>query len=279
MQFPATLVQLTEKPHHPQWPNGKILRLDLSISCNFQQLWFSWQKSPHPHPKWPNRENSETRSIHFMQFPATLVQLPEKPPPLQQPNRDKVWDWIYPFHAISSKFDSAGRKAPTPQWLNREKFWDWIYPFHAISSNFGSAARKAPPPAAKQGKILRLDLSISCNFQQLWFSWQKSPPPQQPNREKFLDISIPCNFQQLWFSWQKITPSFLSFHERPSLCCTCGIPMVPILQIHTQIPPIQISSLGYQLGSTFQNTHIYKVQDTGSWCRWKACRQPYHNTH
>ena len=37
-----------------------------------------------------------------------------------------------------------GRKAP--QWPNREKFWDCIYPFHAISSNFGSAGRKGPPP-------------------------------------------------------------------------------------------------------------------------------------
>ena len=35
--------------------------------------------------------------------------------------------------------------------------------------------------------------------------------------------------------------------------------MVPILQIHTQIPPIQISSI-YRLPtlSTFQNTHIYR---------------------
>ena len=79
-----------------------------------------------------------------------------------------------------------GRKVPPPLptgWPNREKFWEWIYPFHAISSNFGSAGRKALPPPlpslppmAEQGKILKLDLSISCNFQQLWFSWQKSTP-------------------------------------------------------------------------------------------------------
>ena len=62
--------------------------------------------------------------------------------------------------------------------------------------------------AAKQGNILRLGLSISCNFKQLLFSWQKSPH------------------------------SFLPFYERPGLHHTCRIPIVSILQIHTQIPPI-----------------------------------------
>ena len=60
------------------------MRLDLFISCSFQQLWFSWQKSlplPPSH-QWPNRKNVETGSIHFIQFPATLVQLAEKPPSL-----------------------------------------------------------------------------------------------------------------------------------------------------------------------------------------------------
>ena len=36
----------------------------------------------------------------------------------------------------------------------------------------------APPPNGQRGeKILSVNLSILCNFQQLWFSWQKSPPP------------------------------------------------------------------------------------------------------
>ena len=47
------------------------------------------------------------------------------------------------------------------------------------------------------------------------------------------------------------SPPLLLLHERPSSCCTCRIPMVPILQIHTQIPPIQISSLCYQLCQLF----------------------------
>ena len=42
--------------------------------------------------------------------------------------------------------------------------------------------------------------------------------------------------------------------------------MVPILQIHTQIPPIQISSLGYQLYQLFKYSHIqkYRTQDHGA---------------
>ena len=39
--------------------------------------------------------------------------------------------------------------------------------------------------------------------------------------------------------------------------------MVPILQIHTQIPPILISSLGYQLYQLFKYSYIqkYRTQD------------------
>ena len=66
---------LAEKPLPQAAEQGNFFRLDLSISCNFQQLWFSWQKPP----QWPKRENN--------------------------------LDWIYQFHAISSNFGSAGRKA------------------------------------------------------------------------------------------------------------------------------------------------------------------------
>ena len=59
---------------------------------------------------------------------------------------------------------------------------------------------------------------------------------------------------------------FMLFCERPGSLCTCGIPMVPTLQIHTQIPPIQISSLGYQLGQFSKYSHIekYRTQDHGA---------------
>ena len=75
-------------PPTPQQTNRKkkFIR-DLSISCNFQQVWFSWQKSspPHPTPFHPSGKTGKT----FL-------------------------DWIYPFHVISSNFGSAGRKAPHP---------------------------------------------------------------------------------------------------------------------------------------------------------------------
>ena len=57
------------------------------------------------------------------------------------------------------------------------------------------------------------------------------------------------------------------------------IPKVPILQIHTQIPLIQIPSIGYQLCQLFKILTYTELQDSGSWCIWKAYRQPYHNTH
>ena len=50
-----------------------------------------------------------------------------------------------------------------------------------------------------------------------------------------------------------------------------------LVQLAEKLPPsIQISSLGYQLGQLFKVLTYREVQDTGSWCRWKACRQPYH---
>ena len=71
----------------------------------------------------------------------------------------------------------------------------------------------------------------------------------------WLDLSISCNFQQVWFRWQK-RPPFLPFYERPSLHCTWRIPMVPILQNpHSDSSYLNIF---YRLPtlSTFQNTYI-----------------------
>ena len=72
-------------PSPPPQEQGNFFRVDLSISCNFKQLCFSWQKSPSPPP--PPKEQGKffyTGSIHFMEFQATLVQLAEKPPPPQE---------------------------------------------------------------------------------------------------------------------------------------------------------------------------------------------------
>ena len=309
------------------------------------------------------RENIvDTRSIHFRQFWVTLDLVAEKPPQWGE----IFWHQIYPFQAISSNFGFGGRKAtpppqmrekiltpdlsisgnfeqlwflwhkspPPPRW--GKKFWHQIYPFQAISSPFGFGSRKAATPS--EGNFLTPDLSISGNFVQLWFWWQKSPPP--PNEGKFFDTRS-IHFRQLWATlvlvavkhppqweknfWHQIypfqtimsnfgfggrkappdegkffdtrsihfrqfwatlvlvaeepPPPFLPFRERPDSYHTCRIPMVPILQIHTQIPPIQISSIGYQLCLLFKILTYTEVQDTGLWCRWKAYRQPYHNTH
>ena len=82
MQFQAALLQLAEKPLPPPPPPPRnrenFFTLDLSISWNFKQLWFSWQKSP--------------------------------PPP---PRTGKIFlDWIYPFHAILSNFGFRWQKSP-----------------------------------------------------------------------------------------------------------------------------------------------------------------------
>ena len=54
---------------------------------------------------------------------------------------------------------------------------------------------------------------------------------------------------------------FLPFHHGPGSCHTGRIPKVPILQIHTQIPPIRISSIGYQLCQLFKILTYTELQD------------------
>ena len=131
---------LWHKSPPPQAWQNIFLTTDLSISGNLEQLWFLWQKSPHPQDE---RKYFYFKSILFRQFPATLVFVAEKPP---RPSKDEG------------------------------KFFDIrSIPFQAISSNFGFCGRKAPPPRMRE-TVLISDLSISGNFQQLWFLWQKSPP-------------------------------------------------------------------------------------------------------
>ena len=69
-------------------------------------------------------------------------------------------------------------------------------------------------------------------------------------------------------------PPFLPFHEGPGLYHTGRIPKVPIPQIHTQIHPIQISSIGYQLCQLFKILTYTELQDSGSWCIWKVIDSP-----
>ena len=91
-------------------------------------------------------------------------------------------------------------------------------------------------------------------------------------RSLLYECMLKINISENWA--EKPPPPFLPFHQRPGPYCTCGIPMVPIIQIHTQIPPIQISSLGYQFCQLFKILTYREVQDTVSRYRWKPYMQP-----
>ena len=202
-QFWATLAFVAEKPL-PSQDEGIFFTLDLSISGNFKQLWLLWQKSL---PPLQDEGNFFTLDLsisgNFEQLWFLLQKsLPHCPPP--------------PCGKI---------------------FLHWIYPLQTILSNFGTCGRKDPPPPQDEGFFFTLDLSISGNFEQLWFLWQKSPypsqdegiflhwiypfqailsnfgfcgrkaPPSQDERIFFtLDLSISGNFEQLWLLLQKSPP-------------------------------------------------------------------------
>ena len=178
------------------------------------------------------REFSYTGSIHFRQFPATLVLWQKGPLPQDEGN---YFTLDYHFRQFPATLVYVAEKPPPPRM--REFFLHWIYPFQVISSNFGFCGRKAPPhPHQDEGNFFTLDLSISGNFQQLWFLWQKAPsprmreiflhwiypfqaiwamldfvaekppPPQDEGNLFTLDLSISGNFQQLWILCQKTSP-------------------------------------------------------------------------
>ena len=174
----------------PQW-GEKILTPDLSISGNFKQLWFLWQKSPLPmranfwhqiYPfrqfqatlvfvaeKTPNeRKFFDTRSICFRQFQATLVYVAEKPP-----NERKFFDTrSIHFRQFHATLVFVAEKPPPPH-PHEGKFFDTrSICFRQFQATLVFVAEKPP----NERKFLTPDLSISGNFKQLWFLWQKSPP-------------------------------------------------------------------------------------------------------
>ena len=301
-QFRATLDFVPKKHPHMR---EIFLTPDLSISGNFEQLWILLQKRPPP----PKDEGNffDTRSIHLRQFWATLGFMAEKPPPpgwgkfFLTPdlsiwgNFEQLWilwqkslpqdegNFLTPDLSIWGNFEQlwilwqkspspqgwekfffdtrsihfrqfwatlvfVAEKPPPPRW--EKYFWHQIYPFEAIASNFGFCGRKAP----QWGKIFWHQIYPSeAILSKLGFCGRKAPPP-----------------------------SFLPFHHGPDshhTDHTGRIPKVPILQIHTQIPPIWISFIGYQLCQLFKILTYTELQDSGSWCIWKAYRQPYHNAH
>ena len=89
MQFPATLVQLTEKTPPPS-----------------KQL---------------NRDKLLVWIYPFHAISSNFGPAGRKGPP-QQPNREIFLDWIYPLHTISSNFGSAGRKVNFSKYSHIQKY-------------------------------------------------------------------------------------------------------------------------------------------------------------
>ena len=75
-----------------------------------------------------------------------------------------------------------------------------------------------------------------------------------------LKIMIPENWAE-----KPPTPSlFWLFVTDLARITQVEIPKVPILQIHTQIPSIRMSSIGYQLCQLFKILTYTELQDSGS---------------
>ena len=145
---------------------------------------------------------------------------------------------------------------------------------HVINSDL---AEKAPPPRKNS---CDMDLSISCNlpatlvqlaekppppikkfcgscFMQFQWLGRKAPPPRGKNSEpgSFHFMQFPATLVQL----AEKAPPFSAFSwETCNSHCTCRIPMVLILQIHTQ--DSSYPNIFYRLPtlSTFENNHIYR---------------------
>ena len=194
-QFLATLVFVAEKPPPPkEW--GKHFWLQIypfqAILSNFS---FCGRKDP------PQDEGKfvDIRSIHFRQFQATLVFVAEKPPPPHPEWGENFWLQIYPFQAISSNFGFCGRKAP-PQ--DEGKIFDFrSIHFRQLQATLVFVAEKPPSPQ-DEGSIFDFR---SIHFRQFWTTlvFVAEKPPQDEGKKLTSDLSISGNFEQLWFLWQK----------------------------------------------------------------------------
>ena len=174
---------------------GIFFRLDLSIPCNFKQLWFSWPGYP-PLLEGPGgkdcQKDLERRawvppvcgkvilSVVFVCLSVCLTLC-------GGPEQRIFLDWIYLFHSISSNFGSAGPGTPPPHWkdqvgrlpegLGKEGLCTPVCGKVMFSVMFVCQSVQLFVGGSSTEKLFRLDLSIPCNFKQLWFIWPGYPLP------------------------------------------------------------------------------------------------------
>ena len=204
-----------------------FLTSDLSISGDFEQVCFLWQKSTPP-PGW-----GKIFWLWIYPFQVILSKFgfwwQKSPPPSFLPFGEilgsccSTWrnftDWYFMHHWISHWWQ-VGRKVHPTRWgIN---FWLQIYPFQAILSKFGFCGRKAPPPPGMRENFSDFG---SIHFRWFWatllFVAEKPPPPGWRENFLTLHLSISGDIEQLCFFWQKSPPPlFLPFGEILSLCCS-----------------------------------------------------------
>ena len=125
------------------------------------------------------------RSIHFRQFPATLVFVAEK---LPSPQDEGIF--FYTGSIYFRQFWATlvlWQKSPPPPLAWGKIFYTGSIHFRQFRATLVFVAEKPPPE--DEGKFFTLRLSISGNFQQHWFCGRKAPPPRK--REIFLHWIYP----------------------------------------------------------------------------------------
>ena len=241
-QFPAVLVQLTEKAPSSARAEQGFFSLDLSISGNVQQL--SFQLGEKPLPPTLNRENDFRLDLSISgNFQQLQVQLEEKAPPqlelrsgffftMNLPisgNFQQIWDqlaeklpppiakqgyildWIYPFQPISCKFGFSQNIYLSPLQEPNSEFLYWIHPFKTISGNFGFSFQESPPPQEPKRENFQTGFINFKQFLAILGSAGRKFPRSQIEKLFRLDLSIPGNFQQLWVQLaEKALPSQLN---------------------------------------------------------------------
>ena len=134
-------------------------------------------------------------------------------------------------------------------------------------ATLGSAGRKAPTPWRQPDReiFFRLDLSISCNFQQLWVQLAEKPPTEM-GRDLVRDPAHITHGEYPWSPYYKSTLRFLlsKYLLYDSNCVNFskysdiqnyrtqdhgagGRPIGSLATIHTNIPATTVILLGMSL--------------------------------